>query len=59
MAEVVNLRLARKRKARAEAASKADENRAKFGQKKVVTDLRRAETKLEKNKLDGHKRDDA
>lgn len=58
MAEIVNLRLARKRKARAEAVSKADENRMKFGQKKVATDLRRAETKLENDKLDGHKLDD-
>lgn len=48
MGEVVNLRLARKAKARAEAERKADENRAKFGQTKTV----RKQTAAEKKRAD-------
>lgn len=58
MAEIVNLKLARKRKAREESAAVADENRAKFGQTKQAKKLRDAEASLAGQKLDGHKRED-
>lgn len=45
MGDVINLRLARKAKARAEADRKAEENRAKFGQAKAVRKLNAAEKK--------------
>lgn len=41
--KVVNLRLARKAKARSEAEKKAEENRAKFGQTKAEKTARKAE----------------
>jgi hypothetical protein len=45
VAEIVNLRTARKRKARDDAASKADTNRAKFGRTKAekMRDEKKAE----------------
>jgi len=57
MGEVVNLRQARKRKARANKEVKAEENRQKFGQKKADKNLREAldqhaEKKLDQGKLD-------
>ncbi|HRE20558.1 MAG TPA: DUF4169 family protein [Rhabdaerophilum sp.] len=45
MGEVINLRLARKAKARVEAERKAEENRAKFGQAKATRKLNAAERK--------------
>ena len=45
MGEVINLRLARKAKARAEADRKAEETRAKFGQTKAARKLSTAEKK--------------
>lgn len=45
MGDVINLRLARKAKARAETDRKAEENRAKFGQTKAVRKLNAAEKK--------------
>jgi hypothetical protein len=58
MAEIVNLKHARKAKARAEAAAKAAENRATYGQTKAE----RARLALEKAKLraviDGAKKDE-
>lgn len=55
MAEIVNLRLARKRKARADAAGKADANRALHGmtlaeKRKLAADRDRA-----RSALDGHR----
>jgi hypothetical protein len=35
MADIINLRMARKAKARASSAAKADENRARFGRTKA------------------------
>jgi hypothetical protein len=35
MADIINLRMARKAKARADSAAKADENRARFGRTKA------------------------
>ena len=57
MAEVINLRLARKAKDRAEKARQADANRAKFGQAKADREARQAETERATRELDGKKRD--
>ena len=54
MAEVVNLRLARKAKARAEKDRKVAENRAVFGRSKDETALFQATAKLERRRLDAH-----
>ncbi|KAF0232284.1 MAG: hypothetical protein FD175_106 [Beijerinckiaceae bacterium] len=43
MAEIINLRMARKAKARSEAGKQAEENRAKFGQTKADKKARKAE----------------
>jgi hypothetical protein len=43
MAEIINLRSARKAKARADAEKQAAENRVKFGQKKTDKQARKAE----------------
>ncbi|MBN8831261.1 MAG: DUF4169 family protein [Sphingomonadales bacterium] len=43
MAEIVNLRLARKARDRAKAAQQAAENRAKFGRTKAQKQLDKAE----------------
>ncbi len=56
MAEIINLRKARKAKARSEDAARAAENRAKFGQPKQQRDRRAAEEALEVRRLEGHKR---
>lgn len=52
-AEIVNLRRARKTKARAEKSRKADENRAKYGRSKRDRVLRAAEDELQRRRLDG------
>lgn len=57
MAEIVNLRRARKAKARAEKSAQADANRARHGVAKPVRDLAKARDEkatrdLEKHKLD-------
>ena len=44
MAEIINLRMARKAKARSEAEKQAEQNRAKFGQTKADKKARKAET---------------
>jgi hypothetical protein len=58
MAEIVNLRLHRKRQARADKEQHAAENRAKFGQTKPERDKARAQQELSAKKLDGHKREE-
>ena len=58
MAEIVNLRQARKQKARADKEARATENRASFGRTKVEKKLSQAEQDLAKSRLDSHKRDD-
>lgn len=57
MAEIVNLRQARKAKARAEKELAADSNRAKFGRTKSEKDRAKKVAALERDKLDAHKRD--
>ncbi len=59
MAEIINLRQARKQKARAEEEARANENRIAFGRTKVEKNLRQAEEDLAKSRLDSHKRDDS
>jgi len=57
MAEVVNLRQARKAKARAEAKGIADENAARFGRTKALKKLEAARAEAERRALDGHERE--
>ncbi|NNC00885.1 DUF4169 family protein [Corallococcus exiguus] len=58
MAQIVNLRQARKRKARADKEARADENRVAFGRTKEERQLSDAKRAIEARKLDGHRRDD-
>jgi hypothetical protein len=58
MAEIINLRQARKQKARAEKEARADQNRIAFGRTKADRKLTKAEQELAKSRLDSHKRDD-
>ena len=58
MAEIINLRKARKAKARAEKEAEAAENRAKFGQRKEERSQSEAAKDLLDRKLDAHRRDD-
>ena len=58
MAEIINLRQARKQKARAEKEARANENRTAFGRTKAEKNLSQAERDLAKSRLDSHKRDD-
>lgn len=55
--DVINLRLARKNKARGEAKKRAEENRAKFGRSKEEKSLSAAVKNLADRTLDGSKRD--
>jgi hypothetical protein len=58
MAEIVNLRRARKNRARAEKARNADVNRAKHGVAKSTRDLAKARTEKAERDVEGHKLDD-
>ena len=58
MAEIVNLRQARKQKARADKEARAAENRVLFGRTKAERELSKAEHELASRRLDSHKRDD-
>lgn len=58
MAEIVNLRQARKRKARAERENQAAENRAKFGKTMAEKLKDKAIKALDDRRLEGHKRDE-
>jgi hypothetical protein len=58
MAEIINLRKARKKKARAEKEAEAAENRAKFGRPKEERSQSEAAKDLLDRKLDAHRRDD-
>jgi hypothetical protein len=57
MAEVVNLRLARKRKARELSARQAADNRASFGMNKQARAVDKAQDALNRRRLDGHRRE--
>lgn len=58
MGEIVNLRRARKAKARSAKDAEAAENRAKFGATKPERERRAAEAELAAKRLDGHKREE-
>lgn len=55
MAEIINLRRARKAKARAEREAEAEANRAKFGRQKAERLQSEAETEIVEKKLDAHR----
>lgn len=57
MADVINLRLARKQKGRAAKAAQADTNRALHGESKQAKAAREAEADRARRQLDGHQRD--
>ena len=56
MSEIVNLRRARKAKARVAAADKAAENRLRFGASKAEREHAAANQDLERRRLDAHRR---
>jgi hypothetical protein len=58
MAEIVNLRQARKRKARAERDRTAEANRLKFGQPKAEKDRSRLEDARARRVHDAHRREE-
>ena len=55
MSEIVNLRLARKRKARAEAEREAAERRVRFGRSKAELGAEGERRAREARALDGHR----
>ncbi len=55
----VNLRRARKHKAREGARAEAEANAARHGQTRAGRSLRAAREELEARRLDGHRREDA
>ena len=57
MGEVVNLRVARKRKARADQAKAAEESRIRHGRTKAEKTQHAAEASRAAAVLDGHRRD--
>ena len=59
MAEIVNLRQARKRRARAEKERAADANRRLHGLSRSQKDLAAQHREHEGRKLDGHRLDDS
>ena len=58
MAEIINLRNARKQKARAEKDVQAAQNRLLFGRTKAEKLKQAAEKTLADKKIDAHKRED-
>jgi hypothetical protein len=58
MAEIINLRQARKNKARADKETRAAENRIAFGRTKAEKSLTQAERDMAARRIDAHKRDD-
>jgi len=58
MAEIVNLRRARKAKTRADKDRTAEANRAKFGTAKSERDLVKARAEIDRHAADMHKLDD-
>ena len=58
MAEIVNLRQARKRRARADKEARADENRRLHGRTREEKELERDQVERARKHLDRHRRDD-
>ncbi|WP_158766746.1 DUF4169 family protein [Terricaulis silvestris] len=59
MGDILNLRRARKAKARQDAETEAAAKRLQHGQSKAGKKLSKAEQEAAARKLDGHKRDDS
>jgi hypothetical protein len=59
MAEIINLRRARKAQQRAEAAGKADANRARFGRTRGEKEAEAMRAERMQRNLDAHRRDDS
>ena len=57
MAEIVNLRAARKAKERETSRATGDHNAAKFGRTKAEKDLEKARADKARRNLDGHARE--
>ena len=57
MAEIINLRMARKAHNRTQAEQQAAENRAKYGQSKADKTKQRADTERQVRALDGARRE--
>jgi hypothetical protein len=57
LSEIVNLRLARKRKDRAEAEREAAERRVLFGRSKAEREAESERRERERRALDGHRRE--
>lgn len=57
MAEIINLRQARKAKGRADKEAVAAANRAKFGRTRTEKQAEQARRDQAEKQLDGHKRD--
>lgn len=57
MAEIVNLRLARKARTRAKAESRAAENRVRFGRTLADKSLERSREEKRERELESHRRD--
>jgi hypothetical protein len=57
MAELINLRVVRKAKAKAETRVQADANAAKFGRSKAEKAQETARAEKAKRDLDGHQRE--
>ncbi|WP_417453902.1 DUF4169 family protein [Kiloniella sp.] len=57
MSNVINLRQARKNKARKEKATKADDNRVEFGRTKTEKEISKVEKKRQTKIIDDHKLD--
>lgn len=58
MAEIVNLRAARKARERAKARAAADENAARFGRTKALKALEKARAEKARETLDAHRREE-
>jgi hypothetical protein len=58
MAKIVNLRSARKAKARVEKRARADANAAQHGETRADRQRRKAEAELSDRRLDGHRREE-
>ena len=57
MAEVINLRTAKKAQARAAKRAAGDANAARFGRSKALKSLEKARTDKARADLDGHERE--
>ena len=59
MADIINLRSARKQKARADKETQAQQNRILFGRTKAEKLKQAAQKALADKHIDGHKKDDS